>query len=87
MPRWIRAAFFDPETTRKRLSDHDYYASSSEAERRKIKDCRLIDELELPLKSIHNFQFAAFHAIELGLGQYLEEMLSPFQETGPHNFI
>ena len=51
-----------------------------------MKDCRLIDELELPLKSIHNFEFAASHAIELGLGQYLEKMICPLTGDWPAQF-
>ena len=55
MPHWIRSAFFDPEMKRKRLEIHDYQEQQNNRAMRKMKDCRLIDKLELPLKSFNDF--------------------------------
>ena len=46
-----------------RIREHDYQADKSN-ELRKMKDCRLIDELKIPLKSFENFCQAATHAVE-----------------------
>ena len=67
MPLWIRAAFFDPEEERKRITVHDYQTNKSLTEQRAVKDCRLIDEIEPPLKSFEDFHHAASHAVQRGL--------------------
>ena len=36
-----------------------------------MKDCRLVDELALPLKNFENFLEAATHASKCGLGHCL----------------
>lgn len=87
MPFWIRAAFFDPEMERKRLEVHDYQQDQSSARAmRKMKDCRLIDELELPLKSFENFLQAASHAVKCGLDHYLSLFICPQPGDWPAQF-
>ena len=77
MPRWIPLSFFDPEMERTRVDVHDHQAQNNIKELRKTKDCRLVDELVLPLKSSANFLQAATHALNLGLDKYLAQLICP----------
>ena len=86
MPLWIRAAFFDPEEERKRITVHDYQTNKSLTEQRAVKDCRLIDEIELPLKSFEDFHHAASHAVQRGLGEYLKNFICPQPGDWPAQF-
>ena len=86
MPHWIRAAFLDPEAERHRVGIHDYQQQQSVRGMRKMVHCRLIDELELPLKSFSDFLVAAKHAIHHGLGKYLSEFVCPQPGDWPAQF-
>ncbi len=86
MPPWIRLSFYDPEMGRKRVDIHDYQAQNDIRKLRKMKDCRLVDELELPLKSPGNFLEAATHAVNLGLGNYLANFICPQPGDWPAQF-
>ncbi|XP_065054170.1 uncharacterized protein LOC135682973 [Rhopilema esculentum] len=87
MPHWIRTTFFDPEMERKRMEEHDYQEQQSCKTIRQMKDCRLIDELELPLKSFQNFLDAATHAVNQGLHLYLSSFVCPFVGDWPAQFF
>ena len=86
MPPWIRAAFFDPETERHRVSIHDYQEQQSVRSMRKMVNCRLIDELEIRLKSFESFLEAAKYAVNHCLQKYLSSFICPNLETGQLNF-
>ena len=87
MPYWIRTAFFDPEMERLRVEVHDYQAHQTETKSmRKMDGCRLIDEIELPLKSFQSFHQAACHAVRKGLGIYLERFICPQPGDWPAQF-
>ena len=77
MPQWIRATFFGPEMERNRIGIHNYQEYKLIKQLRKMKDCRLIDELEIPLKSLENFCQPASHAVNQGLGRYLDTFICP----------
>ncbi|XP_065071763.1 uncharacterized protein LOC135696323 [Rhopilema esculentum] len=72
MPLWITAEFFDPEKERKRLEIHDYQAMQQRRDMRRMQQCKLLDELELPLKNFENFLQALKHTTDQGLLQYLD---------------
>ncbi|XP_065061436.1 uncharacterized protein LOC135688497 [Rhopilema esculentum] len=87
MPYWIRTAFFDPEMERSRIEIHDYQEhQTGERAMRKMDGCKLIDELEIPLKGFHNFRQAACHAIDNGLDSYLSNFICPQPGDWPAQF-
>ena len=65
---------------------HDYQEYHSIKSMRKMKDCRLVDELALPLKNFENFLEAATHASNCGLSQYLSHFLCPQPGDWPAQF-
>ena len=73
MPRWIRAAFFDPETERSRIEVQSQQTCAKEM--RKMTGCRLLDSMEIPLKKFKNFFDAAQHAKGQGLEDYLKKFV------------
>ena len=87
MPHWIRVQFFDPAMERDRVDIHDYQAQSNVRELRKMANCRIVDELELPLKSFNCFLEAANHAVSLGLDKYLNQFVYPQPGDWPAQFF
>ena len=65
---------------------HDYQEQQLNRSMRKMKDCRLLDELELPLKSFDNFLKAATHAVNHGLHLYLSSFICPQPGDWPAQF-
>ena len=85
MPDWATAKYFDQETTRQRLLVHDYQHEEIR-EMRSMKGCKLVDMLELPLKSYDAFLEALSHMMENGLSEYLDEYCVPFIGDWPAQF-
>ena len=52
---------------------------------RKMKECRIVDEVEMPLKCFDDFFKALCHADEQGRDRYLEHFICP-QPDGPAQF-
>ena len=53
MPYWIRAASFDPEMERSRIEIHNYQEHLTGTQcMRKMTGCKLLDDLEIPLKKL-----------------------------------
>ena len=48
--------------------------------------CKLIDELELPLKGCNDFYKATHHAVSKGLGLYLSKFICPQPGDWPAQF-
>ena len=87
MPFWIRTAFFDAEMERSRVEVHDYQQHQTGVQAmRKMDGCKLIDELELPLKGFNDFYKAAHHAVSKGLGLYLSKFICPQPGDWPAQF-
>ena len=87
MPFWIRTAFFDPEMERSRVKVHDYQQHQTGVQAmRKMDGCKLIDELELPLKGFNDFYKAAHHAVSKGLSLYLSKFICPQPGDWPAQF-
>ena len=60
MPDWLQATFFDPESERYRLLAHDYQQHDI-VKMRSIENCKLVDCVELPLKSYDDFNSFYVH--------------------------
>ena len=87
MPYWIRTAFFDPEMERSRIEIHDYQEHQEEIRAmRKMEGCKLIDELELPLKGFANFQHVASYVVNNALNLYLAKFVFPQPGDWPAQF-
>ena len=84
MPYWIRIAFFDPEVQRARIEIHDYKGHQTGVKAiRKMDSCRLIDELEVPLKGFENFHQVAFHINTITQCLYLANFVCPQPDDWP----
>ena len=85
MPNWVVAKYFDPNFERQRLMVHDY----QQTELRKMRcmdGCKLIDSIELPLKSSADILSAFNHMLSNGLSIYLDQFLAPFVGDWPTQF-
>lgn len=85
MPDWITAKYFNPESERRRLLIHDYQHSEIQ-DMRSMKHCKLVDCIELPLKSYSDFLKALKYMLENGLASYLSEFDVPFIGDWPAQF-
>ena len=66
---------------------HDYQQHQTGVQAmRKMDGCKLIDELELPLKGFNDFYKAAHHAVSKGLGLYLSKFICPQPGDWPAQF-
>ena len=82
MPDWMVAKYFDPEEQRHRLAVHDYQQTEVN-QMRKMDNCKLIDCIELPLKSRNDLLSALEHMLSNGLANYLEHFIVPFVGDWP----
>ena len=85
MPDWITAKYFNPEFERRRLLIHDYRHSEIQ-DMRSMKHCKLVDCIEMPLKSYCDFLKALQYVLENGLASYLREFDVPFIGDWPAQF-
>lgn len=54
---------------------------------RSMDNCKLVDSIEMPLKSYDNFRFALSLLIENGLSSYLQRILVPLVGDWPAQFF
>ena len=85
MPDWLPAEFYDPESQRSRLLAHDYQKDDI-LTMRSMENCKLVDSVELPLKSFENFRAAIEILLQNGLSLYLERFLVPLVGDWPCQF-
>ena len=85
MPDWLQAKFFDPESQRYRLLAHDYQQHEI-LTMRSMEECKLVDCVELPLKSIDDFQSALNITLESGMNLYLDQFVVPIIGDWPCQF-
>ena len=85
MPDWLQAKFFDPESQRYRLLAHDYQQHEI-LMMRSMEECKLVDSVELPLKSIADFHSALIIILESGLNLYLDQLVVPIIGDWPCQF-
>ena len=81
-------SIFDPNMERSRIEIHDYQEHQSGLHAmRKMDDCKLIDELEIPLKRFENIKGVTCHAVNKALAPTFPLLLARFQESGQCSFI
>ena len=85
MPDWLQTLFFDPESQRHRLLVHDYQQQEIR-QLRSMDNCKLVDCIEMPLKSHSNFAAAFQIFLDNGLSTYLEKFIVPFVGDWPAQF-
>jgi len=73
MPEWLTKSFFNPESERYRLEEHQYSNDDSVRNMRKMKDLELINFVQLELKSKEGFSAAYDVALSSGLRKYLKK--------------
>ena len=84
MPRWVLAKYFDQ--TSERLLVHDY----KETEIRKMEskeNAKLVDRIEINLKSFEDLVTALNHMLENGLSIYLDKLFVPFVGDWPTKLL
>ena len=86
MPDWVVAKYFNPESERQRLLVHDYQQTEVE-EMRRMDNTKLVDSIELPLKSCENVLTAVNKMLSGGLQLYLDHFIAPFVGDWPMQFF
>ena len=85
MPDWVRAKYFDPEAERQRLLIHDYQHTEIE-QMRSMDNTKLVDSIQLDLKSCENVLTAVKKMLSSGLNVYLSNFIAPFVGDWPMQF-
>ena len=82
MPDWVTAQYFDQCAERQRLLVHDYQQTEVR-KMRSMENTKLVDSLEIPLKSVTDLVTALRHMLDIGLSVYLEKFFVPFVGDWP----
>ena len=78
MPDWAVEQYFDPEAEKQRVAIHDYQQTELR-EMRCMDNTKLVDSLQLPLKSCTDVVTAFKHMLVNGLEDYLDkQFVAPF---------
>ena len=85
MPDWVVAKYFDPEVERQRLLIHDYQQTEI-LSMRNMDNTKLVDCIELPLKSREDVLAAVKKILSGGLEIYLNNFIAPFVGDWPMQF-
>ena len=85
MPDWVVAKYFNPESERQRLVVHDYQQTELEQMRR-MDNTKLVDSIELSLKSCDDVLNAINKILSGGLELYLDQFIAPFLGDWPTQF-
>ena len=86
MPDWVVAKYFDPEAERQPLAIHDYQQTDIR-EMQRMDNIKLVDSLNLPLKSYNDVLTAFNHMLANGLEDYLNHYAAPFPSDWPMQFF
>ena len=86
MPDWAVAQYFDPEAEKQRVAIHDYQQTELR-EMRCMDNTKLVDSLQLPLKSCTDVVTAFKHMLVNGLEDYLKQFVAPFPADWPMQFF
>ena len=86
MPDWVVAKNFDPEAERQRLLIHDYQQTEIQT-MRSMGNTKLVDSIELPLKSREDILTAVKKILSGGLEIYLNHFIAPFIGDWPMQFF
>ena len=85
MPDWLQTLLFDPESQRHRLLVHNYQQQEIR-QIRSMDNCKLVDCIEMPLKSYSNFAAAFQIFLDNGLSTYFEKFIVTFVGDWPAQF-
>ena len=85
IPDWLQAKYFDPESQRNCLLAHDYQQHQIRG-MRSMENCKLVDCVELPLKSYENFRSALQVLLDNGLALYMRDFVVPLIGDWPCPF-
>eukprot|EP00112_Aurelia_sp_Birch-Aquarium-sp1_P017527 Seg4073.2 transcript_id=Seg4073.2/GoldUCD/mRNA.D3Y31 product="hypothetical protein" protein_id=Seg4073.2/GoldUCD/D3Y31 len=72
MPDWLTSAFFDPTSTRHRLSSHEYCQSQNVQQLRSFNNLYIMEFKKLKLKGKTGFQTAINWILDSELSEYLQ---------------
>ena len=86
MPDWVLAKYFDPEAERQRLLVHDYQQTEIQ-QMRAMDNTKLVDSIQLDLKSCENVLTALNKMLSSGLNVYLSNFIAPFVGHWPMQFF
>ena len=86
MAYWVVGKYFDPEVQRHRVLLHDYQQSEIQ-EMRCMDNIKLIDSINLPLKTCESLVTAFRHVLSNGLEGYLKNFVAPFVGDWPTQFF
>ena len=86
MPSWALSKYFDPEAERQRLLIHDYQQTENQ-QIRCMDNTKLVDSIELPLKSVENALTAINKMLSSGLEIYLKDFIAAFVGDWPMQFF
>ena len=86
MPDWVLAKYFDPEAERQRLLIHDYQQTENQ-QMRSMDNTKLVDSIELSLKSCEDVLIAINKMLTSGLQVYLNHFIAPFVGDWPMQFF
>ena len=77
MPDWVLAKYFDPEAETQRLLVHDYQQTEIQ-QMGSMDNTKLVDSIQLDLKSCDNVPTAINKMLSSGLNVYLSNFIAPF---------
>ncbi|CAB4023389.1 Hypothetical predicted protein [Paramuricea clavata] len=86
MPYWVVGKYFNPESERQRLLVNDYQQTEVK-EMRRMNNTKLVDSIELPLKSCENVLTAINKMLSSGLELCLDHFIAPFVGNWPKQFF
>jgi hypothetical protein len=86
LPDWVVAKSFDPEAERQRLLVHDYQQTENQ-QMRCMDNTKLVDSVELPLKSLDDVLTAVKKILSIGLETYLNHFIVPFIGNWPMQYF
>ena len=85
MPDWVVAKYFSPESELQRLVTRDSQQTELEG-MRCMDNTKLVDSIEMPLKSCEDVLNAVNKMLSSGLQLYLDNFISPFVGDWPMQF-
>ena len=86
MPDWVLAKFFNPKAERQQLLVHDYQQTEIQ-QMRSMDNNKLVDSIQLDLKSCDNVLPAINKMLSSGLNVYLSNFIAPFVGDKPMQFF
>ena len=86
IPDWVLAKYFDPKAERQRLLVHDYQQTEIQ-QMRSMNNTKLVDSIQLDLKSCDNVLTTINKMLSSGLNVYLSNFIAPFVGDKPIQFF